>query len=114
MYVELQKGRLLCLRVFITWVLKAVYQGGSIMILSAWLLEDSFLHIIRSPPFFRTTKSSSLKYLFIVAIIVTMFVISITFTALIVTELFMVAIQINHWHFLMVSSSAATLLTRGV
>jgi hypothetical protein len=50
----------------------------------------------------------------IVAIIVTMFVISITFTALIVTELFMVAIQINRWHFLMVSSSAATLLTRGV
>lgn len=74
LYVELQKGRLLCPRVFLTWVLKAVYQGGSIMILSAWLLEDSFLHII-----------------------------SITFTALIATELFMVAIQINRWHFVMVS-----------
>ncbi len=56
------------------------------------------------PPSFALQKTSYFKCLFIVAIIVTMFVISITFTALIVTELFMVAIQINRWHFLMVSS----------
>jgi hypothetical protein len=68
------------------------------MILSAWLLEDSFLHIIRctfclpSPP----SNPCSLNPRIIIIII------SITFTALIATELFMVAIQINRWHFLMV------------
>jgi phospholipid-translocating ATPase len=104
MYVELQKGRLLCLRVFITWVLKAVYQGGSIMILSAWLLEDSFLHIIRCSAAAHMFPHSFKSYTLLTFFSRSLSPInSITFTALIVTELFMVAIQINRWHCVMAS-----------
>lgn len=51
------------------------------MMLALWLFEDEFLHIV-----------------------------SITFTALIFNELLMVALEINHWHRVMIYSELATLL----
>lgn len=69
LYKELQKGRSLNVKTFFSFVFKAVYQGGVIMLLSLLLFENSFQRIV-----------------------------SITFTALIVVELLMVQIEV-HRHF---------------
>jgi phospholipid-translocating ATPase len=69
LYKELQKGRSLNLKSFLEFFFKAVYQGGIIMILAILLFENSFQRIV-----------------------------SITFTALIITELLMVQIEV-HRHF---------------
>jgi len=66
LYKELQKGRSLNVKTFFSFVFKAVYQGGVIMLLSLLLFENSFQRIV-----------------------------SITFTALIVTELLMVQIEVH-------------------
>eukprot|EP00755_Sulcionema_specki_P009751 Sspe_Gene.44555::Locus_21865_Transcript_1_1_Confidence_1.000_Length_3924::g.44555::m.44555/K01530/E3.6.3.1; phospholipid-translocating ATPase len=58
LYKELHKSRCLNLRTFLQWVFKAVYQGGAIMLMAMYLFESSFVRIV-----------------------------SITFTALILTEL---------------------------
>jgi len=72
LYKELQKGRRLCTRTFLTWVFKSIYQGGVIMMLAILMFDDSFLHII-----------------------------SITFTSLILTELLMVVFEVQRWHWIM-------------
>ena len=68
LYRELQKGRALSAKTFLVWVWKSLYQGGSIMLSSEILFSeaDSFVHIV-----------------------------SITFTALILTELLMVCLEIR-------------------
>jgi phospholipid-translocating ATPase len=66
LYSELQKGRALSIKVFLQWVWMAVYQGGVIMLLVIFLFAESFAQIV-----------------------------SITFTALIVTELYMVFLQMH-------------------
>ncbi|XP_041454090.1 probable phospholipid-transporting ATPase IIB [Lytechinus variegatus] len=73
LYKDLQKGRMLSWKMFFVWILISVYQGGIIMYGALWLFEGEFLHII-----------------------------SITFTALIITELLMVALTIRTWHWTMV------------
>lgn len=55
--------------------------GGAIMILSIWLFENQFVNIV-----------------------------SISFTALVLNELLMVALEINTWHRLMIVSEIATLV----
>jgi len=80
LYKELQKGRRLCTRTFLEWTFKSIYQGGVIMLLSIFLFDDSFLRII-----------------------------SITFTSLLLTELLMVALEIQKWKLLMIVSQILSL-----
>ena len=80
LYKELQKGRRLCTRTFLEWTLKSIYQGASIMLLSIYLFDNSFLRII-----------------------------SITFTSLVLTELLMVALEVQKWQCLMVAAQFLSL-----
>ncbi|KAF9458109.1 hypothetical protein BDZ94DRAFT_1174287 [Collybia nuda] len=82
LYKELTKGRALSYKTFFQWLMISVYQGkcAAIMIMSLVLFENQFLHIV-----------------------------SISFTALILNELIMVALEITTWHVYMVVSEIATL-----
>ena len=73
LYKDLSKGRSLTFKTFFTWCLISIYQGGVIMFGALLLFEDEFIHVV-----------------------------SISFTALILTELIMVALTIRTWHWLMV------------
>ncbi len=68
LYKELLKGRSLSFKTFFQWMLISVYQGGIIMTGSILLFEDQFQNIK-----------------------------SITFTALILNELLMVALEVKTW-----------------
>jgi len=81
LYRELQKGRSLSYKTFFTWILKSVYQGGTIMLTSMILFEGSMYNIV-----------------------------SITFTTLILTELINVAFEIHTWHYLMWISEIVTVI----
>jgi phospholipid-translocating ATPase len=70
LYKELTKGRTLSYKTFCIWLLVSIYQGGAIMILAIWLFENEFLRIV-----------------------------SISFTALIINELLMVALEISTWYY---------------
>lgn len=97
LYKELSKGRSLSYKTFFIWVLISIYQGkliqyahiiiilkfsltnlfcilagGVIMYGALFLFEDEFIHIV-----------------------------AISFTALILTELIMVALTVRTWHYLM-------------
>ncbi|XP_011212399.2 probable phospholipid-transporting ATPase IIA isoform X1 [Bactrocera dorsalis] len=73
LYKDLSKGRSLSYKTFFIWVLISIYQGGVIMYGALILFEDEFIHIV-----------------------------AISFSALIVTELIMVALTVRTWHRLMV------------
>jgi len=75
LYTDLQLGRVLSFRTFLTWVWKAVYQGGIIMLLAIFLFESNFLRIQ-----------------------------SISFTALILTELCLVVLEVHKVNILMILS----------
>ncbi|KZS95466.1 phospholipid-translocating P-type ATPase [Sistotremastrum niveocremeum HHB9708] len=81
LYKELTKGRSLSYKTFFQWFMISMYQGGAIMIMSLLLFENEFLNIV-----------------------------SISFTALILNELIMVALQITIWHPYMVIAEIVTLL----
>jgi len=72
LYQELMKGRSLSLKTFFIWILISIYQGAVIMLLGFLLFESQFIHVV-----------------------------AITFTALILTELLMVALTLRTWHGLM-------------
>ncbi|KAI0742965.1 protein transporter [Daedaleopsis nitida] len=80
LYKELTKGRVLSYKTFFIWLMISVYQGAAIMIMCLVLFETEFLNIV-----------------------------SISFTALILNELIMVALEITTWHIYMVVSEIATL-----
>ncbi|KAF8170774.1 protein transporter [Pholiota molesta] len=80
LYKELTKGRALSYKTFFQWFMISLYQGAAIMIMSLVLFENEFLHIV-----------------------------SISFTALILNELIMVALEITTWHIYMVISEVVTL-----
>ncbi|XP_037959710.1 probable phospholipid-transporting ATPase IIB isoform X3 [Teleopsis dalmanni] len=73
LYKDLAKGRSLSYKTFFIWVLISIYQGGVIMYGALILFEDEFIHIV-----------------------------AISFSALILTELIMVALTVRTWHRLMV------------
>ncbi|PAA62254.1 hypothetical protein BOX15_Mlig029437g1 [Macrostomum lignano] len=73
LYRDLLKGRELSAKVFFIWTAISLYQGGIIMYGSLWLFEGSFLHVV-----------------------------SIAFTAVVLTELIMVALTIRTWCWQMV------------
>ncbi|KZP33190.1 phospholipid-translocating P-type ATPase [Athelia psychrophila] len=81
LYKELTKGRALSFKTFFQWLMISLYQGAAIMIMSLVLFENEFLNIV-----------------------------SISFTALVINELIMVALEITTWHLYMVISEVATLL----
>ncbi|KAH8114976.1 aminophospholipid-transporting P-type ATPase [Phellopilus nigrolimitatus] len=85
LYKELVKGRSLSFKTFFMWLMISVYQGGAIMIMSLVLFENEFLNIV-----------------------------SISFTALVLNELIMVAVEITTWHVYMVLSEIITLLIYAV
>lgn len=80
LYKELTKGRSLSFKTFFTWLMISLYQGGAIMIMSLVLFENEFLNIV-----------------------------AISFTALIVNELIMVALEITTWHVYMIAAEVVTL-----
>ncbi|XP_068951101.1 probable phospholipid-transporting ATPase IIB isoform X5 [Petaurus breviceps papuanus] len=73
LYKDLTKGRSLSFKTFLIWVLISIYQGGILMCGALVLFESEFVHVV-----------------------------AISFTALILTELLMVALTIRTWHWLMV------------
>uniref|UniRef100_A0A2P2HY00 Phospholipid-transporting ATPase n=1 Tax=Hirondellea gigas TaxID=1518452 RepID=A0A2P2HY00_9CRUS len=72
LYRDLTKGRSLSYKTFFVWVLISVYQGGVLMYGAMVLFEDELIHVV-----------------------------SISFTALILTELLMVGLTVRTWHPLM-------------
>jgi phospholipid-translocating ATPase len=73
------QGRSLSYKTFFTWLAISIYQGGIIMLLSLLLFESEFLHIV-----------------------------AISYTALVLNELIMVALEITTWHLYMVLSIIGT------
>ncbi|XP_019498906.1 PREDICTED: probable phospholipid-transporting ATPase IIB isoform X2 [Hipposideros armiger] len=73
LYKELTKGRSLSFKTFLVWVLISIYQGGILMYGALVLFESEFVHVV-----------------------------AISFTALVLTELLMVALTVRTWHWLMV------------
>ncbi|KII90096.1 hypothetical protein PLICRDRAFT_53206 [Plicaturopsis crispa FD-325 SS-3] len=80
LYKELTKGRALSYKTFFMWLMISVYQGAAIMIMSLVLFENEFLNIV-----------------------------AISFTALVLNELIMVALEITTWHIYMVMAEIVTL-----
>ena len=81
LYKELTKGRSLSYKSFFIWVLVSLYQGGVIMFGALLLFEEDFLHIV-----------------------------AISFTALILTELTMVALTIRTWHPIMLMAELSSIV----
>ncbi|KAG5842195.1 hypothetical protein ANANG_G00175080 [Anguilla anguilla] len=73
LYKDLTKGRSLSFKTFLIWVLISIYQGAILMYGAFLLFESEFVHVV-----------------------------AISFTALILTELLMVALTVRTWHWLMV------------
>ncbi|KAM7124875.1 putative phospholipid-transporting ATPase IIB isoform 3-T3 [Molossus nigricans] len=81
LYKDLTKGRSLSFKTFLIWVLISIYQGGVLMYGALALFESEFVHVV-----------------------------AISFTALVLTELLMVALTVRTWHWLM---AVAELLSLG-
>ncbi|GFS70477.1 probable phospholipid-transporting ATPase IIB [Nephila pilipes] len=81
LYKELCKGRSLSFKTFFIWVIISIYQGGIIMYGALLLYKAEFIHIV-----------------------------SISFTALIFTELLMVALTVRTWHWLMIVAELFSLV----
>ncbi|XP_030203043.1 putative phospholipid-transporting ATPase IIB isoform X2 [Gadus morhua] len=81
LYKDLTKGRSLSFKTFLIWVFISIYQGGVLMYGALVLFESEFLHVV-----------------------------AISFTALILTELLMVALTVRTWHWLMVLAQGLSLL----
>merc|ERR1719495_803451 len=81
LYKELTKGRSLSYKTFFIWCLVSIYQGGVIMFGALLLFEEEFIHIV-----------------------------AISFTALILTELTMVALTIRTWHPVMFLAELSSIL----
>ncbi|GFS65398.1 probable phospholipid-transporting ATPase IIB [Trichonephila clavipes] len=81
LYKELCKGRSLSFKTFFIWVIISIYQGGIIMYGALLLYKAEFIHIV-----------------------------SISFTALIFTELLMVALTVRTWHWLMIIAELFSLV----
>merc|ERR1711981_876571 len=80
LYKDLLKGRSLTYRTFFIWCLIGLYQGGILMFGAVVLFDDEFIHIV-----------------------------SISFTALILTELIMIALTVRTWHWAMIVAEVTSL-----
>jgi phospholipid-translocating ATPase len=77
---KLMKGRSLSYKTFFIWVLISIYQGGVIMYGAMLLFLDEFIHVV-----------------------------AITFTAVILTELLMLALTVRTWHWMMLVAELVSL-----
>ncbi|CAH0406188.1 unnamed protein product [Chilo suppressalis] len=82
LYKQLTNGRQLSYKTFYIWTGISIYQGGVIMYGALVLFEDQLIHIVE-----------------------------ISYTALILTELIMVALTVATWHRLMAAAELVSLLT---
>uniref|UniRef100_A0A4W4EH53 Phospholipid-transporting ATPase n=1 Tax=Electrophorus electricus TaxID=8005 RepID=A0A4W4EH53_ELEEL len=80
LYKDLTKGRSLSFKTFFIWALISVYQGGILMYGALVLFDQEFVHVV-----------------------------AISFTALVLTELLMVALTVRTWHWLMVMAEFLSL-----
>ncbi|CAI5439375.1 unnamed protein product [Caenorhabditis angaria] len=80
LYKELGKGRSLSYKTFFIWVLISLYQGAVIMYGALLVFDADFIHVV-----------------------------SISFSALIVTELIMVAMTVHTWHWAMLLAQALSI-----
>ncbi|KAF6072933.1 putative ATPase phospholipid transporting 9B (putative) [Phyllostomus discolor] len=80
LYKDLTKGRSLSFKTFLVWVVISIYQGGILMYGALVLFESEFVHVV-----------------------------AISFTALVLTELLMVALTVRTWHWLMVVAELLSL-----
>ncbi|XP_057169303.1 probable phospholipid-transporting ATPase IIB isoform X5 [Ursus arctos] len=80
LYKDLTKGRSLSFKTFLVWVVISIYQGGILMYGALLLFESEFVHVV-----------------------------AISFTALILTELLMVALTVRTWHWLMAVAEVLSL-----
>ncbi|CAB1330051.1 unnamed protein product, partial [Coregonus sp. 'balchen'] len=78
--ISTMQGRPLSFKTFLIWVLISIYQGSIIMYGALLLFESEFVHIV-----------------------------AISFTSLILTELLMVALTIQTWHWLMIVAELLSL-----
>ncbi|XP_063891016.1 probable phospholipid-transporting ATPase IIB [Helicoverpa armigera] len=81
LYKQLSKGRQLSYKSFYIWTDISIYQGAVIMYGALVLFEDQLIHIVE-----------------------------ISYTALILTELIMVALTVVTWHWLMIGAELVSLL----
>jgi phospholipid-translocating ATPase len=81
LYQSLQKGRELNLKTFLIWVWKSIYQGAVIMFLAFWLFQKTFTTIV-----------------------------TITFTALILSELLNIYTALTHMNRIVLISQVLTLI----
>ncbi|KAM3960111.1 LOW QUALITY PROTEIN: putative phospholipid-transporting ATPase IIB [Aphomia sociella] len=81
LYKQLTKGRQISYKTFYIWTGISIYQGGVIMYGALVLFEDQLIHIVE-----------------------------ISYTALILTELIMVALTVVTWHRLMAAAELVSLL----
>nr|CAD2203864.1 unnamed protein product [Meloidogyne enterolobii] len=84
LYKELGKGRSLSYKTFCIWVMISIYQGSIIMYGALYAFDEDFIHIV-----------------------------SISFSALIITELVMVAMTVHTWHWAMLMAQALSLSLYG-
>src|SRR5690606_38236100 len=82
LYKELTEGRSLSYRTFFIWLLVSIYQGGAIQ-----MLTQTFISITH----FKT-------------------MVTVGFTALVINELMMVALEITTWHPYMILAEVGTAL----
>uniref|UniRef100_A0A914DHL0 Phospholipid-transporting ATPase n=1 Tax=Acrobeloides nanus TaxID=290746 RepID=A0A914DHL0_9BILA len=80
LYKELGKGRSLSFKTFCIWVLVSIFQGATIMYGALYTFDSDLIHVV-----------------------------AISFTALIITELIMVALTIHTWHWLMLVAQGLSL-----
>jgi phospholipid-translocating ATPase len=85
LYKELLKGREVTFKTFFKWLMISTYQGVSIMMLAMVLFESHFIHIVM-----------------------------ITFTALVVNEWAMVAVETTRWHWLMAVATLSSMTIYGI
>uniref|UniRef100_A0AC35FEP9 P-type ATPase C-terminal domain-containing protein n=1 Tax=Panagrolaimus sp. PS1159 TaxID=55785 RepID=A0AC35FEP9_9BILA len=81
LYMELRKGRSLSFKTFCLWILASIYQASVIMYGALFAFDLDMIHIV-----------------------------AISFTALILTELIMVAMTVNRYHWIMLIAQGLSLL----
>ncbi|CAL9703174.1 unnamed protein product [Knipowitschia caucasica] len=80
LYKDLLKGRPLSYKTFLIWVIISIYQGSMLMYGALLLFDSEFVHVV-----------------------------AISFTSLILTELLMVALTIQTWHWFMIVAELLSL-----
>jgi phospholipid-translocating ATPase len=109
LYKELTKGRSLSYKTFFTWLMISIYQGASFL---PFFLPPSFSPspaIDRLFPFLSSPSYTLAGGSIILFESEFLNIVSISFTALVLNELIMVAVEITTWHMLMVVSEVFTL-----